>query len=465
MMRFEPAQTVGWRVAVTDANGLSDLTELRLEVGNDDRLGVKYTTVDGTCASLDERLLLLPSGCEVIQEAGILTVAFTATVQWSLTMSGLAAGEIDVIIRDYDGTHRESFTESWVLEREMAIDVNQLRDTTGEVQQNIVAGAVLMGGDSINLTASVSHRTSATPYSGDLRLRWDGLLQGEPWRGGETVALVDGMLSTSIPTPEASGLVQDMTLMLWDPLETELLSVYDMPVFQLDFDAPELLPSAITDTISRYKLEEVEIGVNLAEGEAWSSDVKLTCQIRSLAQSWEPVSLVRNSTTVFDGKTMFSFMFDFSELGDPSQLSQQADLNCWAEGADDSGWDLVSSTGNSELDPWLEAPLNNIGPDLALENVELTGDLEAGENIRLSFFVVNGGEQLPTPFNATIELVQGDERTMVGRSVFYSMDANTAKSVKRSFTAPEGDWTLEITVDKEGLVWKSMKRTTCGLRM
>ena len=58
------------------------------------------------------------------------------------------------------------------------------------------------------------------------------------------------------------------------------------------------------------------------------------------------------------------------------------------------------------------------------------------------------------PFNATIELVQGDERTLVGRSVFYSMDANTAKSVKRSFTAPEGTWTLEITVDKEGLVWE-----------
>ena len=108
----------------------------------------------------------------------------------------------------------------------------------------------------------------------------------------------------------------------------------------------------------------------------------------------------------------------------------------------------------SDLDPWLEAPLNNIGPDLALENVELTGELKAGEKIRLSFFVINGGEQLDTAFNATIELVQGDERTMVGRSVFYSMDANTAKSVKRSFTAPEGDWTLEITVDQEGLVWE-----------
>jgi hypothetical protein len=98
--------------------------------------------------------------------------------------------------------------------------------------------------------------------------------------------------------------------------------------------------------------------------------------------------------------------------------------------------------------------LNNIGPDLGLENVELSGEFEAGEKIRLSFFVINGGEQLPTPFNATIELVQGEERTLIGRSVFYSMDANTAKSVKRSFTAPEGTWTLEITVDQEGLVWE-----------
>jgi hypothetical protein len=157
---------------------------------------------------------------------------------------------------------------------------------------------------------------------------------------------------------------------------------------------------------------------------------------------------------VFDGKTMFSFMFDFSKLGDPSMLSEQANLNCWADGTDDAGWALSSSTGNSELDPWLEAPLNNIGPDLGLENVELSGTFEAGEKIRLSFFVINGGEQLPTPFNATIELIQGEERTLVGRSVFYSMDANTAKSVKRSFTAPEGAWTLEITVDQEGLVWE-----------
>ena len=103
--------------------------------------------------------------------------------------------------------------------------------------------------------------------------------------------------------------------------------------------------------------------------------------------------------------------------------------------------------------PLAEAPLNNIGPDLALENVVLEG-IGSGRKIRLSFLVTNGGETLETPFNATIELVQGDERSMVGRAVFYSMDANTAKSVKRSFTAPEGPWTLEIIVDSEGLIWE-----------
>tara|TARA_Y100000991_G_scaffold142170_1_gene107218 strand:- start:1767 stop:6431 length:4665 start_codon:yes stop_codon:yes gene_type:complete len=454
LMRFEPSQQVGWAMTVTDANGLSDLTEVRIELGNDESLGVKYTTVDGTCSSLDERLLLLPSGCVVEQANGVLSVEFTATVQWSMSMAGLAQGELDVVVRDYDGTQRFSYAEAWVLDREMSIEVAHLRDETGLVQQDIATDAVVMGGDFLNLSADVAYRSSGTPYTGDLRLRWDGLLQGEPWRGGATVSITNGVLETTIATPESSGLVQDMTLTLWDPLETEVLSVYDLPVFKLDHDPPVLLPSAIEDTISRYKLEQVEIGVNIAENEGWTGELSLSCQVRSLTKSWEPVSLVRNSTTVFDGKTMFSFMFDFSKLGDPSMLSEQANLNCWAGGTDDAGWELSSSTGNSELDPWLEAPLNNIGPDLGLENVELSGEFEPGEKIRLSFFVINGGEQLPTPFNATIELVQGDERTLVGRSVFYSMDANTAKSVKRSFTAPEGTWTLEITVDKEGLVWE-----------
>ena len=46
-----------------------------------------------------------------------------------------------------------------------------------------------------------------------------------------------------------------------------------------------MMPSAITDTISRYHLDDVEIGVNIAEEQGWASSLKLTCQIRSFAQS------------------------------------------------------------------------------------------------------------------------------------------------------------------------------------
>ena len=453
-MRIEPSQQIGWRVSVSDGNGLEDLSEVRLELGNDESLGVKYTALDNTCSTLDERLLMLPGGCTITTVGDVRTIEFTASVQWSLTAAGLAQGDVDVVVKDYDGTQRYAYTESWVIEREMSINVDLLADRQGPVQQNLTSTSVVMAGEDINMTAHVAYRSSGTPYTGDLRLRWDGLLQGEPWRGGSTVSIVDGLLDTAIPTPERSGLVQDMTLMLWDPLETEMLSTYELPVFRLDADAPVVLPSAISDTISRYHLDNVEVGVNIVEEQGWSSPLALTCQIRSFSQSWEPITLVRNATTVFDGKTMFSFQFDFSNLGDPSKLSEQANLACWATGADDAGWTLEFSSGNSELDPWLQAPLNNIGPDLALENVELSGELTAGSEVRLSFLVTNGGETLDTPFNATIELVQGDQRTMVGRSVFYSMDANTAKSVKRSFTAPEGEWTIEITVDKEALIWE-----------
>jgi N-acetylneuraminic acid mutarotase len=454
LMRFEPSQEVGWSLVVEDLNGLSDIMEVRFELGNDDNLGVKYTVLDNTCESLDERLQVLPTGCVVDTSKGVLELEITAKVEWSLTETGLIQGEVDVFVKDYDGTQRFDYSEAWVLERALSITMNSLRDDDGGVVQSVSENSVVMSGDRLNLSASVSHLTSATPYNGELRLRWDGMIQNQQWKGGATVALVDGLLLASISTPELSGLVHDLTLTLWDPLELEQLSSYDVVAFRIDHQPPVLLPSSILDTISRYHLDNVQIGVNIDEEQGWSSPLTLTCQVRSMTLEWDPVTLVRNATTVFNGNTMFSFTFDFSQMGDPSLLSPQATLACWALGHDDAGWALTSDTGNSALDPWLEAPLNNIGPDLSLENVEISPDIKAGEKVRLSFFVVNGGEGLTTPFNASIELVQGDQRTLVGRSIFSSMDQNTAKSVKRSFTAPEGEWTLEITVDLEQQIWE-----------
>ena len=84
----------------------------------------------------------------------------------------------------------------------MNIELSQLRDETGPVNQDINDESVVMGGDPLMLTADVSYRSSQTPYTGSMRLRWDGLLQGEPWRGGATVSIEDGVLEANIPTPE-----------------------------------------------------------------------------------------------------------------------------------------------------------------------------------------------------------------------------------------------------------------------
>ncbi len=454
LMRFEPSQEVGWSIVVTDANGLQDLIDLKLELGNDERLGFTYTVLDNTCSALDERLQLLATGCVVSVDNGELTLDVTAKVEWALTDAGLIAGEVDLTVRDLDGSQRYAFSEAWVLERSMSIDLNSLVDDDGVVTQTIEEGSVVMAGDRLNLSAEVRHLTSGTPYAGDLRLRWDGTVQGEDWRGGFPVTIVAGELVASIPTPEESGLVQDLTVSLWDPLQTEVLATLNVASFQIDAQPPALLPSSLSNTISRYHLDAVQVGVNIDEPEGWTSPLTVTCQVRSLAVQWEPITQQRNATTVFNGNTMFSFTYDFSQLGDPSTLSPQATLACWAEGQDDAGWSLTSSSGNSELDPWLEASLNNIGPDLALENVEVTGGAKAGEKVSLSFYVVNEGEGLTSPFNASIELVQGDQRTLVGRSIFTTMDENTAKSVRRSFTAPAGEWSLEITVDLEQLIWE-----------
>lgn len=454
LMRFEPAQEVGWSIVVEDLNGLSDIMEVRVELGNDDSLGFKYTVLDNTCATLDERLMILPTGCLVDTSNGLLELDITAKVEWSFIDAGLIQGEVDILVKDFDGTQRFDDSDAWVLERAMSIELDSLRDDDGPVKQVIGETTVVMAGDHLNLTADVSHRTSATPYTGDLRLRWDGMIQSNAWKGGATVNIENGMLFASIPTPDASGLVYDLTLTLWDPFENEQLASYDVPAFRIDHQPPALLASSILDTISRYHLDDVQIGVNIDEEQGWSSPLALTCQVRSMNVEWEAITLVRNATTYFNGNTMFSFTYDFSDLGDPSLLSPQATLGCWADGSDDAGWTLTSATGNSALDPWLEAPLNNIGPDLALENIEISEEVKAGETVRLSFYVVNGGEGLTVPFNATIELVQGEERTLIGRSIFNAMDENTAKSVKRSFTAPEGTWTLEITVDLEQNIWE-----------
>ena len=452
--RIEPSKDIGYKIVAFDTNGIDDISEIKIELGSDDKLGLKYTLLTNTCASLDERLIVDSSRCSIEFINGRIHLEMWATVDWSFSQYGLAGGVLEVIVLDKDGVSKQTMENRWSLQRDLSIDVISIEDKNGPVKQQITDGVSVKAGDELNLTASVSHLLSETPYEGALNLQWRGKILGELWLGGTSVTVNNGDIIYSIPTPIKTGMVKELEISLWDPLGLEKVASFDVSEFMLDGEAPELLSSNMASVISRFHLEEVNIGVNIREGQGWSSPLSLTCQVRSLEVDWDPITLQRNSTTVFDGKTMFSFVFDFSDLGDPSELSSQASLACWAEGSDDSGWDLVSAVGNSNLDPWLTTNLNSIGPDLKLEAVEVSKNVVEGETVRISFSVVNAGESLPTQFNTSIEIVKGDERTLVGRSIFYSMNENSAKSIQRSFAAPAGTWSLVITVDQEGAIWE-----------
>ena len=112
-----------------------------------------------------------------------------------------------------------------------------------------------------------------------------------------------------------------------------------------------ILDSSIED-LSRYHLDDIGIGVNIVEDETWTGELNLTCQVISTEIQWEPVTIQLQPSNVFQGKTLFSFSFDFSQQGDPSLLSPEARIDCWASGLDDAGWELQRFSGDSLIEPW-----------------------------------------------------------------------------------------------------------------
>ena len=58
--RLEPTKSFAWTVEVTDSNRLTDITSVRLMLGNDPTLGFRYNTNLGTCEALDARIQITP---------------------------------------------------------------------------------------------------------------------------------------------------------------------------------------------------------------------------------------------------------------------------------------------------------------------------------------------------------------------------------------------------------------------
>jgi len=371
---------------------------------------------------------------------------------WLIDSSLLEIGVVEVVIDDIDGRTRTSFTEMWRFSNEFTVTVESLEDISGVVIGPIVPESLVRTGDELRLTGIMQHTTSNQPYNGEVNLRWWGTLQGDYWSGGSTVTVIDGVLDGIIPMPSTGGQL-DFDIAIMDPLETSTLALHEPPIFHVDAMAPEILDSN-AEEFSRFHLSDIGIGINIVEDDGWNGDLTLTCQIISTEISWEPISISKPPSVEFQGKILFSYTFDFSASGDPSKLSPEARIDCWATGIDDSGWELVGTTDNTVDDPWLSLPLNSIGPNLSLKEVKITGDSTAGSSLRLEISVVNTGEDIWVPFDITIHTNSSEGVELVGKFTIGSMKSNAGQNKRASVTVPEGDWILEVHVDYNNTIWE-----------
>ncbi|MBT7263574.1 MAG: hypothetical protein HN883_06705 [Euryarchaeota archaeon] len=453
LQRLEPTGDIGWKVVVSDSNNLSDISHVRIELGNDETLGMRYNKNLDTCEEMDARIRVAAL-CYAVIENNNLTIYFVGKVDWTFVNSALDVGHLEVQIDDYDGTNIFTLEEQWSLERQIAVDIELLRDSEGPVQGELVAGWSMISGEHVQLNATVNHLVSNSSYNGFVSVFWRGKIQNDFFSSSYSAEVIDGKLSTQIQTPMGSGLWHQTVLEIWDPYDSEKLFSTTLPSMYLDGEAPLLLPSTLTSGVSRYHLDSVEIGVNIAEANSWTENLTLNCQIQALDFDWPIITLSRESSTIYDGKTMFSFTYNFAEQGDPSTLSTQSNIACWGSGSDDAGWELTSTDGNSANDPWLISSLSNIGPDLAISSVEFEGDASPGSKLRLEMKILSSGERIEVPFNITISIVQGETSTIVGRESLPSITENTAVYIRSAITVPNGDWTLFIEVDPEQEIWE-----------
>jgi hypothetical protein len=155
---------------------------------------------------------------------------------------------------------------------------------------------------------------------------------------------------------------------------------------------------------------------------------------------------------VFDGRTLFSFRFNFSESGQPSLLGSQANLNCWATGSDDAGWNLVAQETNSQEDPWTSISLTSDGPDLQISKVSFDADLIEDTEVTATIQIFNAGERVEDSFNVSVYLNKSNSNELIAQKSFSGLDSSEAGIMRIIVDVPKGSWDLNIMIDSDGVV-------------
>ena len=449
---WEVSRDISWQIAITDSNALSDIMSVDLILGDSDEFGVSYDVADTICSSLGTYIDSDKSMCSHSFIDNEMIFSVTLFSSWEIDLSTLEEGEMRIRVTDIDGTSSFDFENLWSFSDDFDFSIEQVSDQTGYVNGDITNDSILQTGDEIRIVGELTHSLSGLPYEGELSFNWWGLLQGENWFGSSTIEVFEGRIDTTITMPSSGG-IMDFQVAFLDPWETRTIGGIELPVFIVDAQAPIILDSSIEE-LSRYHLDNVGIGVNIDEDVSWSGLLNLTCRVSSTELTWESITISLEPSNVFQGKTLFSFTFDFSSQGDPSLLSPEARLDCWAAGYDDSGWPLSFTSELADNQPWISIPLSTIGPNIELLDVKLEGKIEAGKELRAEITVKNSGESLQESFNISVYTIVGGDKTLVG---LYSQSqiASGQGVVKRvAVTVPDGDWEILVVVDEEQQIWE-----------
>ena len=449
---WEIERELSYMIEISDANTISDVISIRIELGGDDDFGMTYDVADQTCSVLDTRLNSDRLMCSHAIENGNMLVNVSMVASWEVDRSSIDQGLMEIRIQDLDGFSRTTYSDLWLLSEEFDFSIDKIEDISGPTTGEITNQSFVMSGDELRLTGSMQYALSGAEFQGDLSIQWWGTLQGQNWFGAGTISVVDGEIDTIIPMPTTGGILE-MNVNIMDPFENIILGTYELPVFIVDSAAPVALDSSV-ETLSRYHLDNIEIGVNVIEEDSWSGNLDMSCQVKSTEFSWPVITNSKEKSTIFQGRSLFAFAFDFSEQGDPSTLSPEARIDCWLDGLDDAGWELIASNNNTVDEPWLSLPLNDIGPNIQLVEVKIDGELNPGSELRLEVVVKNTGEDLQDSFNITVHVVQGDERELIWRYNQGQIKSGQGIVKRVAITIPDGDWSMEVSVDADQDIWE-----------
>lgn len=452
-MRMEPGVVAGWQIEVSDANDIDDIDKIELLLGGEEELGIRWLSNGRGCSALDERIISDSISCSSSTSTGNLVVDISFAPTWRIKPNEVTIGALDIVIFDIDGTAQFTFENKWFLTTDLVLSNFSFIDVEGSVQGEIEDDHYLAMGDEMRVSANIKHGQSGSAMDGLVLLRWQGTMNGEQWSGEQAVELVNGSMDTLILDPPRGG-SGELKLTIFDEMGWQTLGELGPIIIHVDDQDPLLLSPAAHNLPSRYHLDEVVVTASIRDDIDFENSITTWCQVRGNGLDWPAVSLTMPPVGVFDDRSVYSFKFNMSGLGRPSDLPSDSMMACWLTGNDAAGREIYSESGvNSNTTPWLELELTSTGPNLKMTTFTSDSDsVVIGDKFRVSLKVDNLGESIEHPITLNITMTSPDGKVMMGWSETrnYGLVENGIWTLTIDLWPKQvGEWILTASVDPD----------------